>query len=60
MMYYCRGCERNRSAMRSRCLMQITDTPRGKWNGHCIDCCCLNKRRGKSCDDPTGLGWVKK
>ena len=54
--YYCRGCERVTRRLRSRCLMQI---PTNKWNGHCIDCCCLNVRRRRECDDPSGLGWVR-
>jgi len=56
--FYCEGCERKLTGLRSRCLMQITDT-KGKWNGHCLRCCCLNKRLGKECSDPSGLGWVK-
>lgn len=54
--YWCRGCERLTMRLKSRCLMQIKPN---RWNGHCIQCCCLNSRRQKECDDPTGLGWQR-
>lgn len=54
--FFCVGCERKRIGLKSRCLMQHNSN---KWNLHCFQCCCLNKRRGRPCDDPSGLGWVK-
>ena len=61
MKYLCRGCERWTMTLKSRCLMQVPAKQAGarKWNGFCINCCCLNKMRSRDCDDPSGLGWVR-
>jgi len=52
----CVGCRRMRFGLKSRCLIQWQTK---LWNKHCIECCCLNKIRGKPCDDPSGLGYEK-
>lgn len=56
--WLCPGCEKKLrwGHLKSRCLMQLQSN---KWNGHCSTCCCLNSRRNRPCDDPTGLGWVR-
>ena len=57
--WICLGCQRTNKpyALKSRCFMQIKTN---RWNGFCSRCCCLNNIRGKECEDPSGLGWVRK
>jgi len=55
-IYKCQGCQLKTRRLKSRCLIQLKTH---RWNGMCINCCCLNSIRSRPCDEPTGLGFVR-